>query len=184
MRMEKRSRKPKLSSKECRQSVLKFFQKKQKYEAITTQFNEIKQQFYDDMEDYFQANGIDKLSFESEEFDDASMTVTKVQTTSIKFNPDKLEKAIGSEYAKQVIHKSYEITDMNALIVYLKECGVDPKIFKSFITVSKKVDAKALDNLEELGKIEAKQIKGCYSVSVGSPYFKIAVGKGQSNDRE
>lgn len=184
MTMVRKSR-SKLNSEECKQSVLKFFQRKQKFDNVTTQFNEIKQQFYDDMEDYFQANGIvDKLSFESDELDGKAMTVIRVQTTSIKFNPDKLEKAIGAECAKQVIRKSYEITDMSALIVYLKECGVDPKVFKSFVTVSKKVDTKALDNLEELGKVTAEQIKGCYSVNVNSPYFKIAVGKGHNDDGE
>lgn len=62
MTMVRKSR-SKLNSEECKQSVLKFFQRKQKFDNVTTQFNEIKQQFYDDMEDYFQANGIvDKLS--------------------------------------------------------------------------------------------------------------------------
>jgi hypothetical protein len=70
---------------------------------------------------------------------------------------------------------------MNGLITYLKDCGISPKVFKSFISVRKTVNTKELDRLEELGKITAEQIKGCYTVKSQSPYFTVNVGKGQDN---
>lgn len=177
-------RKSKLNSDECKQSITNFFQKKKKFEQIQKRFNEIKANFYNDMEDYFRCNDIDgKLTVQGDNFDDAeNFVVTRVQSSKVEFNPDKLEKALGKELSRDVIQKHYEIVDMIGLISYLKECGTDPKVFKSFISVRKTVNTKELDRLEELGKVTIEQIKGCYTVKNQSPYFTIGIGKGQGND--
>jgi len=177
-------RKSKLNSEECKQSVINFFQKKKKFEQIQTRFCEIKADFYNDMEDYFKCNDVDgNLTFESDEFNGAkSFIVKRIQSTKIEFNPDKLEKVLGKELSQNVIEKHYEIVDMNGLVTYLKECGINPKVFKSFISVRKTVNIKELDKLEELGKITTEQIKGCYTIKSQSPYFTVNVGKGQNND--
>lgn len=177
-------RKSKLNSDECKQSIVNFFQKKKRFEQIQTRFCEIKADFYSDMEDYFKHNSIDgKLTIDSGEFDGVeSLVVTRIQSSRVEFNPDKLEKVLGKELSCDVIQKHYEIVDMNGLVTYLKECGINPKVFKSFISVRKTVNTKELDRLEELGKITAEQIKGCYTVKSQSPYFTVNVGKGQGND--
>lgn len=177
-------RQSKLNSEECKQSILNFFQKQKKFKQIQNRFGEIKADFYNDMEDYFKCNGVDgKLTIECDELVDAkSFVVTRIQSSRVEFNPDKLEKVLGKELSRDVIQKHYEIVDMNGLITYLKDCGIDPKVFKSFISVRKTVDTKELDRLEELGKITAEQIKGCYTVKSQSPYFTVNVGKGQDND--
>lgn len=177
-------RKSKLNSDECKQSIVNFFQKKKRFEQIQTRFCEIKADFYSDMEDYFKHNSIDgKLTIDSGEFDGVeSLVVTRIQSSRVEFNPDKLEKVLGKELSRDVIQKHYEIVDMNGLVTYLKECGINPKVFKSFISVRKTVNTKELDRLEELGKITAEQIKGCYTVKSQSPYFTVNVGKGQGND--
>lgn len=176
-------RQSKLNSEECKQSILNFFQKQKKFKQIQNRFGEIKADFYNDMEDYFKCNGVDgKLTVECGELDDAtSFVVTRIQSSRVEFNPDKLEKALGKELSRDVIQKHYEIVDMNGLITYLKDCGISSKVFKSFISVRKTVDTKELDRLEELGKITAEQIKGCYTVKSQSPYFTVNVGKGQDN---
>lgn len=177
-------RRAKLNSDECKQSVINFFQKQKKFKQIQNRFGEIKTDFYNDMEDYFQSNEIDgKLTIECGEFADAqSFVVTRIQSSRVEFNPDKLEKALGKELSRDVIQKHYEIIDVDGLLTYLKECGVDPKVFKSFVSVRKTVNTKELDRLEELGKITAKQIQGCYTVKSQSPYFTVNVGKGQGDD--
>ena len=177
-------RKSKLNSDECKQSVINFFQKQKRFKQIQTRFCEIKTDFYNDMEDYFKYNNIDgKLTIKCDEFADAqSFVVTRIQSSRVEFNPDKLEKALGKELSRDVIQKHYEIVDMNGLVTYLKECGIDPKVFKSFVSVRKTVNIKELDRLEELGKITAEQIKGCYTVKSQSPYFTVNIGKGQDND--
>lgn len=178
-------RKSKLNSEECKQSIVNFFQKQKRFKEIQTRFCEIKADFYNDMEDYFKCNGISdgKLTIECDDFADAGkFVVTRIQSSRVEFNPDKLEKVLGKELSRDVIQKHYEIVDMNGLVTYLKECGIDPKVFKSFISVRKTVNTKELDRLEELGKITAEQIKGCYTVKSQSPYFTVNVGKGQDND--
>lgn len=172
-------RKSKLNSEECIQAITTFVQKQKKYKQIQTRFSEIKANFYNDMEDYFECNNIDgKLTIDSG-IDAGKFTVTRVQSTKVEFNADKLEKALGKELSQSVIQKHYEIVDMNGLITYLKECGINPKVFKSFISVHKTVNMKELDRLEELGKITAEQIRGCYTIKSQNPYFTVNIGKGQ-----
>ena len=177
-------RQSKLNSEECKQSILNFFQKQKKFKQIQNRFGEIKADFYNDMEDYFKCNGVNgKLTIDCDSINGTtSFVVTRIQSSRVEFNPDKLEKVLGKELSRDVIQKHYEIVDMNGLITYLKDCGISPKVFKSFISVRKTVDTKELDRLEELGKITAEQIKGCYTVKSQSPYFTVNVGKGQDND--
>lgn len=108
---------------------------------------------------------------------DCSISISKVQKVNIAWNTDKLIKAIGKQISKTVILKKYEIMDMFGLITYLKECGVDPKIFKSFISIEEAVDVKELERLEELGKVSKEQLKGCYSVKCQKPYYQVRKGR-------
>lgn len=162
-----------------------YFQAQREYKKAQEKFGEIKKDFYGIMSDYYEYNSIEggKVFFD-EEADSPPLVVTRVQNTRIKFDPDKLEKALGKTLSEDVIVKRYSINDMLGLVSYLKQCGVDPKVFKSFITVSKTVDDKALDQLESIGKITAEQIKGCYTVNKDRPYFTVSVGKGQRNGEQ
>lgn len=177
-------RKSKLNSEECKQAIVTFFQKQKKFKQMQTRFGEIKADFYSDMEDYFECNNVNgKLTIETDNLDGAeSFVVTRIQSSKVEFNANKLEKALGKELAQTVIQKHYEIADMDGLITYLKGYGVNPKVFKSFISVRKTVNTKELDRLEELGMITAEQIKGCYTIKVQNPYFTVNTGKGQEND--
>ena len=130
------------------------------------------------MEDYFSCNSVNgKLVIDNGYC--GNIAVTRIQNSKVEFNPDKLEKALGKQLASNVVHKRYEITDMNGLTAYLRSCNVDPKIFKSFLSVSKIVDTKELDRLEELGKITTKQVEGCYTIKKQNAYFTVNVTKGQ-----
>ena len=175
-------RKSKLNPEECQQSIATFFQKQKKFKQMQTRFGEIKAEFYSDMEDYFSCNEVDGKMTVDCGLNIGKVTITRIQSSKVEFNPDKLEKALGKELARNVIQKHYEIIDMSGLVTYLKECGISPKVFKSFISVRKTVNTKELDRLEELGKITAKQIKGCYTIKTQSPYFTVNIGKGQDND--
>lgn len=182
MKMSKENRKAKLSENECKQSVRKYFEKQSKFKQVQSQFNELKAQFNSDMEDYFEHEGIDKsLTIKYDDFVDSDLVVNRIQKSSVVFDADKLERALGKHLGKQIIIKRYEVTDMDALIAYLKECDVDPKIFKSFLSVSKSVDTSELDRLEELGKISAEQIQGCYTVKRQKPYFTVGVKRGNDD---
>ena len=163
--------------------VLWFFQARESFQETKDEFEKLKTSFEGDMEEFFKATPDEKTrKFSYDEFDEGfSLSVTRAQRVDVSFDADKLEKALGKQ-AKSVVLKRYEVTDMSGLISYLKECGVDPKIFKSFIEVSKTVDTKMLDNLEERGKISKSQIEGCYSVKVGKPYFIVKKQEGRKDD--
>ena len=92
-------RKSKLNSEECKQSIVNFFQKQKKFKKIQTQFGEIKTEFYNDMEDYFKCNDVDgKLTIECDKFDGVeSFVVTRIQSSKVEFNANKLEKVLGKE---------------------------------------------------------------------------------------
>lgn len=138
-------------------------------------FEKAKDNFTNAADIYFKLKGND----DSEMLEDlnGSVTVSKVQKVSVQWNIDKLIKAVGKQISKSIILKRYEIIDMLGLITYLKECGVDPKIFKSFISVEETVDVKELERLEELGKISKEQLKGCYSVKCQKPYYQVRKGR-------
>lgn len=184
--MSNKNRKSKLSLNECKESVRKYFEKQSEFKQAQSQFNALKEKFNNDMEDYFECNEVNKsLVLSYDELDNKEdLIVNRYQRTNVEFNPDKLEKALGKELSKQVIIKKYEVTDMNALISYLKECNVDPNIFKSFLNVSKVVDTKELDRLEEIGRITTEQVKGCYTVKNQKPYFTVSVKRGQDNGEQ
>ena len=177
--MQGANRKSKLSREEFEQSVLTFFEKQKRFKQIQSQFNELKAQFNSDMTENFEHEGVSKVDVIG--LIGGNLVVNRIQKSSVEFDPNKLEKALGM-LAKDVIIKRYEIVDITGLIAYLKECGVDPKVFRSFLNVSKSVDVRELDRLEELGKITAAQVEGCYTIKRQSPYFTVGVKKGQSDD--
>lgn len=178
-------RKSKLSSDECKKAILSYFQTQKKFKRMQTRFGEIKADFYNDMEDFFNCNNIDgKLTIElDEEFADVEkIVVTRIQNSKVEFNPDKLEKVLGKELSQNVIQKQYEIVNIEGLISCLRDCGVSSKMFRNFISIRKFVNVKELEKLEELGQISAEQIKGCYSIKSQSPYFTVNAGRGQGNE--
>lgn len=180
--MSRKRKKAKLSVEECKLAALKFFEKQKQFKQVQSKYDELKAQFNSDMEDYFECNDVDsKLSFEDDSYV-GELVINRIQKSSVVFNADKLEKALGKELSKSVIVKRYEITDMFGLIKYLQECNVDPKIFKSFLLVTKLVDTKEIDRLEEIGKISEEQVRGCYTVKSQKPYFTVGVRKGQSGN--
>ncbi|MDD4533367.1 MAG: hypothetical protein PHC48_02700 [Prevotella sp.] len=184
--MAAKSRKSKLNFEELTQSALGYAQKNTKFKKIQAQFTELKEKFYADMEDYFDCNDIDPnegvtIECDNELVYSGTLTVKKVQKSSVEFDANKLEKALGKEFSQDVITKKHEITDMIGLVAYLKECGCDPKIFKSFIQTSKVIDTKELDRLEEIGKITIDQVAGCYEIKHQKPYFTVNVKKGKGD---
>lgn len=166
---------------EFSQIAFSFYMASQKHKQDTDTFNETKQKFYEFADEYFKANEIDgKLWLDDsllEHFAESvsCMTIQRIQKSSVKFDVDKLEKVLDKSIKNKVINKTYEITDISGLIAYLKELGADPKIFKSFLNIIKSVNIKELENLEKLGDVSMKQLKGTYTVNTSNPYFTFKV---------
>lgn len=154
-----------------------FFERQKQFKKSQAEFEEIKTEFYSEMTKLFEAENIEgSISF-SDNFVDGNLEVKRIQKSSIIFDAERLEKKLGKEIAKNVIVKKYEVIDMFGFIAYLKECNVDPKVFKSFLSITKSVDVKELERLEEIGKIDAKQLEGCYTIKKQKPYFTVGFKK-------
>lgn len=163
----------KKSQSEGNEFIKEYFDKQEKFKVIQAKFEDAKKNFYQNMNKIFE-----KLNDATKDFtfntygEMETYKVSKVQKVKVLFDVSALEKALGN-LSSQVIRKEYKIVDMFGLSKYLRECKVDPKIFKSFISVNKSVDEDELDKLEELGKITKEQIEGCYSIQVQTPYFTV-----------
>lgn len=180
----KKSRVPEFTLEECRQTVIDFHRKQAELKDMQSQLESEKKKFNSMMERLFEAEGLDKSAVFTNcgvHGDCERYTVTRVQRVSVDFDPERLERALGKEVCKSVIQKSYELANVDKLIAYLKGCGVDPKIFKSFLTVYKSVDMDELDRLEELGKISKDHVEGCYTVKRQKPYFTVSVKRGHDD---
>ena len=162
--------------------VKEFFNEQKEFKERQERFNTIKQLFYSDAEELFNYEGIDKLVIDNEDLEGNELVVNKIQNTSIVFDIDALENNLSKEMCKDVIDKSYTITDINRLIIYLKSCGVDPKVFKSFLNVTKTVDEKKLDKLTDLGLIRKEQLEGCYTLKCKKPYFTVKMKRGKHDE--
>ena len=162
--------------------VKEFYNEQKKFKEKQEKFNAIKQLFYNDAEELFNYEGIDKLVVDNEDLEGNELVVNRVQKTSIVFDIDALENNLSKEMCKDVIDKSYTITDINRLIIYLKSCCVDPKVFKSFVNVTKTVDEKKLDKLADLGLIRKEQLEECYTLKRKKPYFAVKMKRGKHNE--
>ena len=159
-------------------AAYEFYRLKVLHEQEQREFDRQKDMFYDAMGEYF-GNNMTTAKFGSEDDKNGMLIVKKVETASIEWDAEKLEKRVDKSIAKKVIKKEYRVSDMQGLISYLKSCGVDPKIFKRHIIVDKTVDEKAVDRLGDTGQLTVKQISGCYTVKSKKPYFTITVKKNE-----
>ena len=162
--------------------VKEFYNEQKEFKEKQERFNTIKQLFYNDAEELFNYEGISKLVIDNDDLEGNELVVNKVQKTSVIFDIDALENNLSKEMCKDVIDKSYTITVINRLIVYLKSCGVDPNVFKSFINVNKTVDEKKLDKLANLGLIRKEQLEGCYTLKRQKPYFTVKMKRGKHDE--
>nr|UWG92028.1 MAG: hypothetical protein [Bacteriophage sp.] len=175
-------KKPNYTKEQLIPFVKEFYNEQKEFKERQERFNTIKQLFYNDAEELFNYEGIDKLVVDNEDLEGNELVVNRVQKTSVIFDIDALENNLSKEMSKDVIDKSYTITDINRLIIYLKSCGVDPKVFKSFINVTKTVDEKKLDKLVDLGLIRKEQLEGCYTLKRKKPYFTVKMKRGKHDE--
>ena len=173
----------KISKVDFERSVILLYEKTKRFKELESKFKQIKESCTKCFDEYFAQNHIDKSQFvQSDDEVLGGITVTKVQRTSVKFDANKLERALKKSVASKAIEKRYEIIDMKGLVEYLKTCDVDPQIFKSFIDVTKTVNVNELERLSELGEIDDEQVEGCYTITNSDPYYKLRVSRGDGDN--
>lgn len=157
------------SSMSIEEMVKMYFDTKVKFDSLTKRFEAIKKDFYDRMNKEFKGQESKHIY----EFFAESYEVSKVANRKVSFDINKIERGLDKETLKQVIIKTYQITDYAKFAEYLKSIGADPSEIKKYIAVTKDVDTSAIDRLSELGKIDAEAIEKAATVTQGKPYYKV-----------
>lgn len=155
-----------------RRHVLSYYDALQSFERSKKHFEETKREFYAECEKRYSANQLDSSTLYNRD-SDHDVALTRIQKVSITFDVPALEQVLSKDQREAVIQKTYTVTDFNGFVRYLKSIGADPKVVRTFLTVSKAVDEKALDQLEAIGKIDVKTLENCYTVTKKDPYFKL-----------
>lgn len=161
---------------ELKQQVIELYQVESKFKRLKKEYEDKKSKLVVAIKNQMFCNKGHWDSFQfgvSKGGQKVVMDVKKVVPTSIAWDADKLEETLDKQIAKQVINKTYEITDFIGLVEYLKTCGVSPKKFKEYITVHKTVDEQAINQLDAVGEIDHDLIKGCYTVETKKDYLRI-----------
>ena len=155
------------------EAVKTFYEKKKKFDSISKAFDKMKADFYKTME----TAGVDSFELEMHSEDDTQpkvISVKRIQNKSVVFDDEKLAKKLLSLNAGlDAITKTYVITDYAGLVTYLKECGVDPKVFRRFVETRYSVDKDNIKQMYELGQLSLESLEGCFEVKLQKPYYKI-----------
>lgn len=105
--------------------------------------------------------------------DHKKLSVAKVRKQKVVFDLAKLKQKLTKKKYRSIVNREYIISDYEGLTQYLKECGVEPKKFKSFICVEETLDETRLECESGRGNIKQSDLVGCYRVEQGEPYIKI-----------
>lgn len=167
-----------VNTRKAKEEIIRLFEMREKFSVIKKTFEEESKALETSIKNFMYANGnVENITLRYQEKDEVNgptvLKVLKVSPVKIKWLPEKLEKALGKERCSELIDKTYIIEDMDGLIKYLKSCGVNPKKFKSFLRVDKKVNPDVLKQMDELGEISSDEVKGCYEATHVSSYLKI-----------
>lgn len=167
-----------VNTRKAKEEIIRLFEMREKFSVIKKTFEEESKALETSIKNFMYANGnVDNITLRYQEKDEVNgptvLKVLKVSPVKIKWLPEKLEKALGKERCSELIEKTYIIEDMDGLIKYLKSCGVNPKKFKSFLRIDKKVNPDVLKQMDELGEISSDEVKGCYEATHVSSYLKI-----------
>lgn len=172
----------KQENEEVKQQVIELYELETKFKTIKQQYEEKKTKVTTAIKNFMYCNkGMnDEFQFLAQKGNTFSgmnkmLRVKRIVPTSIEWDADKLSEKLPKAVAVKVIKKQHTIDDWNGLVKYLKSCGVNPRKFKSYITTSSVVDSKALEQLDAVGELSMKDVKGCYRVVEKSGYLRLDI---------
>lgn len=104
----------------------------------------------------------------------ANITAKRIVKHSIIYHADKLKKKLEPEIFKAVTTRTYTVNDIEGLIELLKEHGIKPKEFKSYLDITTQVNKQELEKLFDIGAITKAEIDGTYDVKQISEYVSLS----------
>lgn len=175
----------KQENEKIKQEVIALYELEAKYKKIKKSYEEKKENLSKAIRNFmyctkgannefrFYAQSGDTFSKENK-----MLQIRRIVPKTIVWDLHAIESKFSKEVTKQLIDKQYVITDIDALIAYLKECNVDPKKFKSFLEVTKVVNEQKLEQLSATGIVTEEELEGCYTVKEKSSYLRIDIVEG------
>lgn len=165
------------NNKIVREAVIEFYENQEKFKSIKETYEKRREELQCVIRKYIDDEGLKYFRFlaDSGVFKNANsiLKVNNVKQKKVNFDIPKLKKSISKETFNKIVKKEYKIDDMEGLIDYLKKCGVNPKVFKSFLIITETVDQNVVNELGESGELKLEDLKGCYEVSENVGYIKI-----------
>ena len=167
------------ANEEVKLNVVRLYELTKSHRESEKEYNKEREKLQRDISNFLFTHGIDGCEFRATIGNFAKepkvISAKRIKRKRITYFAEKLEKLLGKEKSKKVINKTYVINDFKGLVAYLKECGVDPKIFKTFIDVQREVDTKSLEQMYELGDVTLEEIKGSYNVDTICSYIDVKI---------
>ena len=188
--MEKRVRlQNKQQNEQVKQKIIELYEEDETFGALKKEHDKKLTQLQTDIKNFMFCNGAQGLRFKAysgKEFADNPQVLEcrMVTPCSVEFLPDKMAEKLGKERASQYVNTNISISDWQGFMEYMKEIGADAKTVKSFLSVTKEVDKKALDNAEKLGQVSMEELKGCYKVTKKSSYLRITKKEQEDEENE
>ena len=153
------------------EAVLELHKLNSEFKDYKSNFENQKEKLQNKIKDYTDKNNLEEFGIESKL---GMFKIRPVINKKIIWDIDKLSGKLDKEILNEITDKQYTINDMDGLITYLKSCGVNPRKFKEFLNIDKKINDKKVDELCQLGDITENDITGCYEVQANFSYIKIS----------
>lgn len=159
------------------QAAAELYESQIKFKEYEKKYNERRKELQNIIQGYINKRGIEYFRFLANtgmfKNINSELRVKNVVSKKIIWDSNALKKKLNKETYNKIVSKTYTINDMEGLIEYLKSCGVNPKAFKSFLTITENVNQKMIDDLGAQGDIDIKELQGCYEVVENAGYIKI-----------
>lgn len=111
------------------------------------------------MAKYFEKSG--NRSIENDD-----CTVYVAERAKVNYDVDKIQESLPKELYSQFIVNTRTISDWNYFGKLMRSKGITMDQLRPCISVKKEVDQKALDKLYERGKVDIRDLDGCYEAVV------------------
>lgn len=127
-------------------------------------------------------NGVVEFDISSEGAYDKIVRAVRVLNKKVEFDANRLESQlkmndVSKDIQAKIIRKTYTINNWSKFTKMLQRKGVKAKDVLPYITVEKEVDSAQIDELEELGYISYKDVKGCYVVKNLTSHIRYSFKK-------
>lgn len=161
----------------AKQRIQYYWERKRTYEATKRSFEDDKYEFTNEMDRYFDvvADEDGKVTVNlGGMFKGVSRLICqKISQVKVEFDTNKLRKVLDKKQQRQVIQKHYQVNNWPGLLKLLKDSGVEWSEFLKYVDVSESVRENVLEQLVELGEVDAEKVKKCSSAKIKTQYYKV-----------